>query len=131
MRISTMLPVYAQASNLQNANNANNLANAQNNLAAAASAISNNINNQTEAGSLNIEAHVIGECETCNSRVYQDDSLDGGVSFQNATHISPQNAASAVIGHEREHQQREAMTAEYRNHDVISNEIQIFTCRCP
>jgi hypothetical protein len=71
-----------------------------------------------------------GECETCRNRMYQDDSLDGGVSFQQPTHIPANQAASAVIGHEREHQGREARFAEEDGREVIINDIAIFTSLC-
>lgn len=71
------------------------------------------------------------ECETCASRRYQDDSLDGGVSFQQPTRIHPSRAATAVIGHEREHQGREARFAAEDGREIILNEISIYTSICP
>jgi hypothetical protein len=71
-----------------------------------------------------------GECETCRNRVYQDDSLDGGVSFQQAAHVHPNQAATAVIGHEREHQGREARFAQEDGREIILNDIAIFTSLC-
>lgn len=78
-----------------------------------------------------IEEHTLCQCETCRNRRYQDDSPDGGVSFQQPTHIPPNQAAAAVIGHEREHQGREARFAAEDGRDVIINEIRIFTNICP
>jgi hypothetical protein len=100
-------------------------------IASAASAVVSAINNQTEAGQVNMDAQAIGECATCATRRYQDDSLDGGVSMQQPTHVSIHNAASAVIGHEREHQGREARFAEEDGREIIYNEIHISTCICP
>jgi len=102
-------------------------------LSNAASAVSNAVNSLTDAGLHEVEAHMAAaaECPTCDNRRYQDDSLDSGVSFQNPTHISPQNAASAVFGHEREHQSRERMFAEMDGREIIMNEIQVFTSLCP
>ncbi len=42
-------------------------------------------------------------CPTCAARTYQDESDDGGVSFQAAKGINAANAASVIMGHEREH----------------------------
>ena len=43
------------------------------------------------------------ECQTCKNRKYQDGSDDPGVSFKTATNVAPEQAASAVRGHEQEH----------------------------
>ena len=51
------------------------------------------------------------ECQTCKERKYQDGSDDAGVSFKTPTHISPDQAASAVKGHEMEHVVRERAAA--------------------
>jgi hypothetical protein len=102
-----------------------------NNLATAAAAVVQAVNNHTDAGEVSIDTHAIGECETCNNRRYQDDSLDGGVSFQTPTRIHPSEAATAVIGHEREHQGREARFAQEDGREVIFNEIEIHTSLCP
>ncbi|MCL2168784.1 MAG: hypothetical protein FWB74_02020, partial [Defluviitaleaceae bacterium] len=47
-----------------------------------------------------------GECITCDSRRYVDDSTDSGVSFQVPTHISPEQSFSKVRAHEYEHLRR-------------------------
>ena len=73
----------------------------------------------------------IGECATCASRRYQDDSNDGGVSFQSPTHVSPEGSAAAVMSHEREHMSRNAAFAKAENREVVSSSIQIFTAVCP
>ena len=49
------------------------------------------------------EALKEGECQTCEERKYQDGSDDMGVSFQTPTNIKPEQAASAVRGHEKGH----------------------------
>ncbi|MCL2699401.1 MAG: hypothetical protein FWE68_03730 [Defluviitaleaceae bacterium] len=71
------------------------------------------------------------ECVTCAERTYQDRSDDPGVSMQTPTNLSPEEAAGAVMAHEREHQVREAAKAEEEGREVLSNEIQIFTSVCP
>lgn len=43
------------------------------------------------------------QCQTCAQRAYQDQSNDGGVSFQAARHISASTAGIAVTSHEHEH----------------------------
>jgi len=53
-----------------------------------------------------------GKCQTCEERKYQDESDDMGVSFQTATNIAPEQAASAVRGHENEHVVREQAKAQ-------------------
>lgn len=125
MRIPPSMPSYIPESSVRPTANAGNA------LANAAAAVAQAVNNQTESGLLNIDAQTIGECETCNSRRYQDDSLDGGVSFQEATHIHPNEAASEVFGHEREHQGRERRFAEEDGREVILNEIRVHTSVCP
>ena len=44
-----------------------------------------------------------GECLTCDSRRYVDQSDDSGVSFQTPTHVSPEDSFAAVRAHEMEH----------------------------
>ena len=89
------------------------------------------INNQTEAGQINTQLEPIGECITCSTRLYQDDSTDGGVSFQAATHISPEAAPALVRSHEMEHQMRDSMAAELEGCDVVLQYIQLHTSLCP
>lgn len=70
------------------------------------------------------------ECSTCASRTYQDGSNDPGVSFKSATHISPEQAASAVMGHEQEHVANEQANAKEEGREVVSQSVQIFTAVC-
>jgi hypothetical protein len=70
------------------------------------------------------------ECQACANRFYQDNSSDGGVSFQQPTRIHPNEAAAAVVAHEREHQVREARSAVQEGREVISNDIRIYTSVC-
>lgn len=71
------------------------------------------------------------ECTTCATRTYQDGSDDPGVSFKAPTHLSPAQAATAVMSHEQEHVVNERAAAEEKGHEVISQSVQIFTAVCP
>ena len=70
-------------------------------------------------------------CETCAKRKYQDGSDDPGVSFKPPTRISPENAASAVRGHEQEHVVREQAKAEREDRRVVSQYVALHTDICP
>lgn len=72
-----------------------------------------------------------GECQTCEQRKYQDGSDDPGVSFKTASHIAPEQAASAVKGHEMEHVVREQAKAEREDRRVVSQNVSIHTDICP
>lgn len=71
------------------------------------------------------------ECQTCKERKYQDGSDDAGVSFKTPTHISPDQAASAVKGHEREHVVRERAAAKREDRRVVSQSVTMHTSICP
>ena len=71
------------------------------------------------------------ECQTCKNRKYQDGSDDPGVSFKTATNIAPEQAASAVRGHEQEHVVREQAKAQRENRKVVSQSVTIHTAICP
>ncbi len=77
------------------------------------------------------EALEEGECETCESRKYQDGSDDMGVSFQTPTNIKPEQAASAVRGHEMEHVYREQAKAGREGRKVVSQNVTMHTEICP
>ena len=77
------------------------------------------------------EALQAGECETCESRKYQDGSDDMGVSFQTPTNIKPEQAASAVRGHEMEHVYREQAKANREGRKVVSQNVTMHTEICP
>lgn len=77
------------------------------------------------------EALQAGECETCESRKYQDGSDDMGVSFQTPTNIKPEQAASAVRGHEMEHVVREQAKADREGRKVVSQNVTMHTEICP
>lgn len=72
-----------------------------------------------------------GECQTCENRKYQDGSDDPGVSFKTATKLSPEEAATAVRGHEMEHVTREQAKASREDRQVISQSVTIKTAICP
>ena len=72
-----------------------------------------------------------GECETCKERKYQDGSDDPGVSFKTPTHIAPEQAASAVRGHEGEHVVREQAKARQEDRKVVSQSVTYHTDICP
>ena len=72
-----------------------------------------------------------GECQTCKERKYQDGSDDPGVSFKTASHIAPEQAASTVKGHAKEHGFREQATAVREDRRVVSQNVTIHTDICP
>ncbi len=71
------------------------------------------------------------ECQTCANRKYQDGSDDPGVSFKTATKLSPNEAASAVRGHEMEHVVRNRAKAQRENREIVSQSVMIHTAICP
>lgn len=71
------------------------------------------------------------QCETCENRKYQDGSDDPGVSFQTPTKLSPDQAATAVRGHEMEHVSREQDKARQTGREVVSQAVSIHTDICP
>lgn len=70
------------------------------------------------------------ECETCKNRKYQDGS-DEMVSFKSPSHISPNAAASAVMGHEQEHVSNAYQKASTQNGKVLQASVSIKTSVCP
>lgn len=71
------------------------------------------------------------ECQTCKSRRYVDGSDDEGVSFQTPQYVSPEQSASAVISHEREHYNRETSSAKMNNEEILSASISVSRKTCP
>jgi len=71
------------------------------------------------------------ECQTCKRRKYQDGSDDPGVSFKTPSRIAPEQAASAVRGHEYEHVVRERVKAEREDRRVVSQSVTYHTDICP
>ena len=76
-------------------------------------------------------AHSPTECQTCNSRRYQDVSDDPSVSFQSPTHISPGQSAAMVAAHENEHVVNERAKAEQEGREIISQTVSLETSICP
>lgn len=72
-----------------------------------------------------------GECQTCENRKYQDGSDDPGVSYKTPTKLSPDQAATAVRGHEMEHVSREQDKARQTGREVVSQSVAIHTSICP
>lgn len=72
-----------------------------------------------------------GECQTCRERKYQDGSDDMGVSFKTPTRVDPDQAASAVRGHEMEHVYREQAKARREDRRVVSQSVTYHTAICP
>ena len=72
-----------------------------------------------------------GQCQTCKERKYQDGSNDPGVSFKTPTNIAPEQAASAVRGHEQEHVVREQAKAQRENREIVSQSVTYHTAICP
>ncbi len=71
------------------------------------------------------------ECETCKSRKYQDGSDDPGVSFKNAAHVSPEQASTAIRGHENEHVTREQAKASQNDRKVVAQSVTYYNAICP
>lgn len=72
-----------------------------------------------------------GECQTCKKRKYQDGSNDPGVSFKTPTNVAPEQAASAVRGHEQEHVVREQAKAQREGREIVSQSVTYHTAICP
>ena len=72
-----------------------------------------------------------GKCQTCEKRKYQDGSDDMGDPFQTPTRIAPEQAASAVRGHEQEHVVREQAKAQREDRKVVSQSVTLHTDICP
>ena len=72
-----------------------------------------------------------GECQTCKERKYQDGSDYAGVSFKTPTKIDPDQAPSAVRGHEMEHVYREQAKAQREDRKVVSQNVTYHTAICP
>ena len=82
-------------------------------------------------GDSTAEALAAMECQTCNSRKYQDVSSDSSVSFQSPTHIGPGQAASAVAAHEAEHLSNDRASAEREGREIVSQTMRLKTSICP
>ena len=89
--------------------------------------------NITDVGKSESPAEIMNEtkCRTCARRKYQDGSDDPGVSFKTPTKMNPEQAATAVRGHEQEHVVRERAEAEREDRKVVSQSVTIHTDICP
>ena len=87
----------------------------------------------TDVGKPESPAEIMNEskCQTCARRKYQDGSDDPGVSFKTPTKMNPEQAATAVRGHEQEHVVRERAEAEREDRKVVSQSVTIHTDICP
>jgi len=72
-----------------------------------------------------------GDCDTCASRRYVDESDDPSVSFQTPTNISPAMSAAAVLSHEMEHVNNERARAQREDREVIQQSVLLTYDNCP
>lgn len=86
-----------------------------------------------EAGNMKSAREVVEDetCQTCANRKYQDGSDDPGVSFKTATHLSPEQAATAVRSHEMEHVSRNRAKADREDREIVSQIVTIRNEICP
>jgi len=63
-------------------------------------------------------------CQTWKNRTYKDRSSDPSVSFQTPTHLSPEQAALAVVQHENEHVVHNRQKAE-RNGEMAFSTVTV------
>jgi len=89
---------------------------------------------QAEKGSRGINGLTAAEemqgCQTCKNRKYVDGSSDPSVSFQTPQKIDPSQAASRVMGHEREHVSNEQEKAQKEDRKVVSQTVTLSTSIC-
>jgi hypothetical protein len=69
------------------------------------------------------------ECDTCATRKYLDQS-DEMVSFKSASHVSPDDARSAVSAHESEHVANAYKDAAENNGKVLSASVTLKSAIC-
>lgn len=71
------------------------------------------------------------ECQTCKNRKYVDGSNEGDVSFKTPGHIDPNNAASTVMSHEREHVSNAIAEGSKEGKELINATVTLHTSVCP
>ncbi|HEY8345317.1 MAG TPA: hypothetical protein VIL66_09045 [Bacillota bacterium] len=71
------------------------------------------------------------DCESCETRKYQDESNDPGVSYKGAARFSPEEAAVKVRAHEQEHVVRNQDKAEREGKEVLFQTVRLHTAICP
>lgn len=72
-----------------------------------------------------------GECLTCKNRKYVDGSNEGDVSFKAPSHINPNHAAAAVMGHEQEHVTNAITEGNKENKELVNVSVTLQTSVCP
>lgn len=72
-----------------------------------------------------------GECQTCKNRKYVDGSNENDVSFKTPSHIDPNNAASAVMSHERQHVSNAIAEGSKEGKELINASVSLHTSVCP
>jgi hypothetical protein len=98
-------------------------------ISSSASAATSRASEKRGAGATGATGAV--ECQTCESRTYQDGSNDSSVSFQSATRIAPGAADSLVRAHEQEHVSHEQVKAKEKGSEVVSQNVSIHYQICP
>lgn len=71
------------------------------------------------------------ECQTCKNRKYQDGSNEANVSFKTPGHIAPENSASVVAAHEREHVNNALHEDKEKGKKLLSSSVRTYTAVCP
>lgn len=71
------------------------------------------------------------ECQTCKNRKYVDGSNESNVSFKAPGHINPQNSASVVASHEREHVKNAVNEGNKKGNKLLSVSVSLKTSVCP
>ncbi|MEE3392152.1 MAG: hypothetical protein VZR00_01805 [Lachnospiraceae bacterium] len=71
------------------------------------------------------------ECQTCKTRMYQDGSDEGNVSFKAPGHISPQASFGAVMGHEMEHVGNAIAEGSQPGAKLLSATVSLQVAICP
>ena len=85
-----------------------------------------------ETGSVKFETvEPRGQCKTCESRRYVDQSDDPSVSFQTPTKVSPNMAMGAVTSHENEHVRNEQSKAQREGREIVNQTVTLSYDTCP
>lgn len=86
----------------------------------------------TEIGSIKFDTiEPRGECKTCESRRYVDQSDDPSVSFQTPTKVNPNMAMGAVTSHENEHVRNEQSKAQREGREIVNQTVTLTYDTCP
>ena len=72
-----------------------------------------------------------GQCKTCESRRYVDQSDDPSVSFQTPTKVNPNMAMGAVTAHENEHVRNEQGKAQREGREIVNQTVTLSYDTCP